>query len=122
MKWKKHRYLYLTLIIAFILPYSCEKETIIPIKVETVSFKNDIVPIFTSKCIECHAGSRNPDLRAANAYNSLKKGNYYDTIVAAQSILYKQLTTNTSHAQTSKVSDLEVQKILLWITKGAKND
>lgn len=122
MKWKKNRYLYLTLFIAFILPYSCEKETIIPIKVETVSFKNDIMPIFTNKCVGCHEGSRNPDLRAANAYTSLKKGNYYDTIAPTQSILYKQVTTNTSHAQTSKISDLEVQKILLWITKGAKND
>jgi hypothetical protein len=122
MKWKKNRYLYLTLIFAFSFFYSCEKETIKPIKVETVSFKNDIIPIFTSKCVECHAGSRNPDLRAANAYVSLKKGGYYDTIVPTQSIIYKQLTTNTSHVQTSKVSDLDVQKILLWITKGAKNE
>ena len=51
MKWKKNRCLYLTLMIGFGFFYSCEKETIKPIKVETASFSKDIVPIFTKNCI-----------------------------------------------------------------------
>jgi hypothetical protein len=122
MKWKKNKYLHLTLIVAFILPYSCEKETIQPVKVETVSFKKDIAPIFSNKCAGCHVGSRKPDLSSADvAYNSLTKGKYYDTLVPAQSIIYKKLSDNTS-SHAGRASDLEIQKILLWITKGAKNE
>jgi hypothetical protein len=120
MKWKMHKFLYLPLLFAFGFIISCEKETIKPIKVLTATFSKDIQPIFDSKCTECHNGSRNPNLISGYSYKSLTKGGYYDTITPSQSKLYIQLTTNSSHIP--KTSDDQKQKILLWITKGAKND
>jgi len=120
MEWKKNRYLYFTLIATFSIIYSCEKEMIKPIKVETASFKKDIEPIFANKCVECHNGSRNPNLSAGKAYTSLKTGVYYNLVTPTESKLYVQLTTNSTHIP--KTSDLEKQKILLWIKLGAKND
>jgi hypothetical protein len=119
MKWIKNRYLQLTFMAALSLLYSCEKESIKPIKVETASFSKDIQPIF-SKCTDCHNGSRNPNLLVGKAYNSLKTGGYYNLTDPPQSIIYLQLTTNQSHI--SRASDLDKQKILLWIKLGAKND
>ena len=118
MKWKKNKYLCLTLVFAFGFFYSCEKETIKPIKVVTVSFKSDILPIFSGKCITCHGGSRNPDLRSDKAYISLTKGAYYDTIVPANSKIMTKLTTT----HIDRANDVDRQKILLWITLGAKNN
>jgi len=120
MKWKKNRCLYLTLMIGFGFFYSCEKETIKPIKVETVSFKADIVPIFTNKCAGCHFGTRKPDLSSGDAaYTSLTKGLYYDTIHPTQSKIYIKLSDPTS-THVGRASDAEIQKILFWISKGAK--
>lgn len=120
MKWRKNNYLYFTLLALGIILFACEKETIKPIKVEAATFLADIQPIFTSKCVECHNGSRNPNLTSGYSYNSLTKGNYYNVSSPSDSKIYVKLTTSSSHM--SKASDVEKQKILKWITLGAKND
>jgi len=120
MKWKTNKFLYLPLLFALGFLYSCEKETIKPIKVLTVSYSKDIQPIFTNKCIQCHDASMNPNLTSGNSYNSLTKGGFYNKANPSQSIIYVQITTNASHIP--RTSDVEKQKILLWITLGAKND
>lgn len=120
MEWKKSNYLYFTLLAFCVFIYSCEKETIKPIKVESATFSKDVQPIFTSKCIECHNGGRNPNLTSGYAYNSLTKGGYYNVSDPSSSKIYVQLTTSSSHIP--KTSDVEKQTILLWIKLGAKND
>lgn len=100
---------------------SCEKyayqiETVDP--EEPVLFQTQIQPIFTNNCITCHKGSRNPDLRAGNSYNSLTTGNYV-TLPAENSRLYKMVT---SGSHTSLTLDSEKQLILSWISQGALNN
>lgn len=100
---------------------SCEKyayqiETVNP--EEPVLFQTQIQPIFTSNCIVCHKGSRNPDLRAGNSYASLTSGNFV-TLPAAKSRLYRQITS-ASHSPFTL--DAEKQLILIWIGQGALNN
>ena len=122
MKWKKNRYLCLTLLTTISIIYACEKETIKPIKIETVSYKTDIAPIFANKCAQCHNGSRNPNLSSAvAAYNSLKSGGYYNITAPADSKIYIKLSDKSS-SHVGRASDVQIQEILLWITLGAKND
>jgi hypothetical protein len=101
---------------------SCEKYTYNPPAVDPNkewSLKDDIQPIFTSKCISCHGGALSPDLRSGNSWNSLTKGGYVN-LPAETSRLYVQITTKSSHIP--KTSDVEKQEILYWITQGAKNN
>jgi hypothetical protein len=99
---------------------SCEKVTLEKVKVEgNVAFTQDILPIFSNNCIACHGGSQKPDLRSDKAYLSLTNGGYYDLITPTDSKIYKKLILG-SHE--TRATDVEKQKILLWIQQGAKND
>jgi hypothetical protein len=101
---------------------SCEKYTFTPPAVDpnyAWSLQNDIQPIFNSKCIDCHGGSLSPNLSSGKSWNSLTKGGYVG-LPAETSRLYVQISTNSSHIP--KTSDVEKQKILYWITQGAKNN
>ncbi len=111
----------------------CQKDTTLYIRNEvavsgTVSFKKDLVPIFTANCAlsGCHAsGGHKPDLSSDKAYNSLKSGKFVDTTTAASSIIYERLTGKLSPAMPmgkatnpSNINSL----ILAWIKQGAKNN
>lgn len=100
---------------------SCEKysyivETVNP--VDTVYFQTEIQPIFTANCITCHRGTRNPDLRQGNSYESLTTGGYV-TLPAESSRLYSKITSSSHEAFTLPV---EKQKILVWIQQGARDN
>jgi len=84
----------------------------------SVSLSATIQPIFTSKCIGCHKGSRNPDLREGYAYASLTTGDYV-TIPASSSKLY---TAVTSGSHSSLTTQTEKNNILAWIAGGALNN
>jgi hypothetical protein len=111
----------LLMLAGLLLFSSCEKytyqmETVNP--EEPVLFQTQIQPVFTNNCISCHKGSRNPDLRNGNSYNSLTTGNYV-TLPAENSRLYRMVT---SGSHTSFTLDSEKQLILLWIGQGALNN
>ncbi len=98
---------------------SCEKVVYpIPELPDTVSYSLDIQPIWDNKCVSCHSGSRDPDLRPENSYASLINGGYVDTDNPDDSELIKKLYG--SH--DSRATEAEKQVILLWIEEGAKNN
>ncbi len=98
---------------------SCEKVVYpIPELPDTVSYSLDIQPIWDNKCVSCHSGSRDPDLRPENSYASLINGGYVDTDNPDDSELIKKLYG--SH--DARATETEKQVILLWIEEGAKNN
>jgi hypothetical protein len=104
-----------------ILLSSCEKytyETEVINPVDTVHFQAQIQPIFTSICINCHKGSRNPDLRNGNSYESLTSGGFVNQ-PAETSRLYRQITSSSHDSFTLPA---EKQLILIWIQQGALNN
>jgi hypothetical protein len=107
---------------AFLLLSSCEYDTIepdiIPIPPDqTISFIQDILPVFSAKCVECHDGNRKPDLRNDKAYGALIN-EYINTNEPESSKLYEVLTGFHS----DKASAQEKQLILRWIEQGAKDN
>ncbi|MCT4602110.1 MAG: hypothetical protein N4A59_04265 [Marinifilum sp.] len=122
---QKSKFVHLITILATLLCFvSCEYNTIefdevvIPPGQE-VSFSDDIIPIFTSNCIDCHDGGIDPDLRESNVYNSLTNGGYINTENPSESEIYTILFEG-SHS--TRASATEKQLILEWITRGANND
>lgn len=86
-----------------------------------VTFTNDILPIFASyNCTQCHnGGSINPDLRPANAYNSLIP-TYVIEFNANDSRLFKKLVDN--HNDQINFKDKDLVLIKAWIERGAENN
>jgi hypothetical protein len=100
---------------------SCEKYTFTPPKistVDTVHFTADIQPIFNASCVSCHTATKAPDLRAGKSYAALTKGGYI-TPANETCELYTKMT-GADHSPRS--SDVDKQKVLVWLTQGAKNN
>jgi hypothetical protein len=108
----------LVLTAAFIGISSCEKYAIIPPvinPVDSIHFQTDIQPIFNANCLTCHGAIRAPDLRDGASYTALTTGHYVDP-PGETSRLYTKMT-GADHAPKS--SDLDKQKVLIWINQGA---
>jgi hypothetical protein len=94
---------------------------------QTMSFKTDIVPLFTTSCAKagCHvAGAKNPDLTEANAYKALADGTYIKANDPDNSILMLWLTGKKSPVMPMGAGPDEKinAKIYAWIKQGAKNN
>lgn len=91
-----------------------------------VSFAKDIIPIFTNSCSlsGCHvSGGQSPDLSAANAYNSLSVGNYYNTTAAENSTIYQWMTGKKSSPMPVGGINKDYNALVLaWIKQGAQNN
>jgi hypothetical protein len=101
---------------------SCEKYKILPFSIDqsvTLSFENDIQPIFINdNCINCHNGSRSPDLREGHSYNSLTTGGYVNAPGETSRIFIRM----NSSDHLSRSSEIDRQKVLTWIDQGALNN
>jgi len=104
--------------------FSCEKYSYEPPELNPdtpISFSEDVQIIFNNKCISCHGGGINPDLRINNSYNALNDGRYIaddPESNAAQSLLYTKL----ADGHVADLSDIELQTILYWIQQGAEDN
>jgi len=121
---KKH--LFFTLMVVFTLGMltSCQYDFYVPelpdIDPEVdVSFSQEITPIFSAKCLNCHGGNIPPDLRPENAYASIVPARV-NLDVPNDSKIYTKPLPDGSHA--AKYSDAEAALILTWIEQGAKNN
>lgn len=86
-----------------------------------ISFASQIVPIFTSRCLDCHDnGGTAPDLSAANAYSSVSS--LVNTSNPTASKLYDYIQPNTSTHGWRKYSATQAGLVLLWIQEGALNN
>ena len=100
---------------------SCEKYTFTPEKInpiDSVHFQAAIQPIFSANCLTCHGAIKAPDLRDGKSYKALTTGGYV-TLPGENSKLYTKMT-GTDHAPKS--SDIDKQKVLIWINQGAHNN
>ena len=98
---------------------SCEKTVFPPPVVpDTVSYSLNIQPVWDTKCVECHSGDRDPDLRPDFSHDALISGEYVDTADAANSDLMKKLYGT----HDSRATEAEKHLVLLWITEGSKDN
>lgn len=88
---------------------------------EVVSFKDDVLPIF-SKCTDCHNDSGvNPDLSEGNAFNAIVP--YITAGNAENSELYNNLPGIGHPADAGFIlSAEEIAVIKTWIDRGAENN
>lgn len=104
---------------------ACEYDYIVPtppppvVENDTISYSQDIQPIFNTKCNSCHA-SASPVLTPGVSYNNLKTGNFVVEGNPAASELYIVCKPGGSMANYTTSEQLAL--ISRWITAGAKND
>jgi hypothetical protein len=120
-KRKQSKWLILSL--CLLLTVACEKVQFEPVVIPNtdLSFANDIQPILTSNCVECHPPTKGLDFNPATSYESLvpEFATVADSANPQGSKLYHQLTSSSHSPRTS---DIEKQKILKWISQGVPNN
>jgi hypothetical protein len=105
---------------------ACEYDYIVPtppppvIENDTISYSEDIQPIFNAECISCHPAVYKPDLTVNKSYNALISGNYVTGSEPATSLIYTKVNTGGTMAGYTNAANVEL--IRRWIVAGAKND
>ncbi|MDZ4708596.1 MAG: hypothetical protein SH818_09385 [Saprospiraceae bacterium] len=92
----------------------------------TVSFTNDILPIFNNSCNSsgCHnSGGKSPDLTASNAFNALSGGNFINTAEPQNSEIFQWMTGKRGTPMpVSGINKDYNALIVAWIKQGANNN
>jgi hypothetical protein len=90
---------------------------------DTISYSQDIQPIFNAKCNTCHA-SIAPVLTSGNSYTALMTGNYVVAGSPATSNLYLVCKPGGYNGKdmSSYTTAAHLDLLYRWIYAGAKND
>lgn len=99
---------------------------------DTVSFADDILPIFRQRCAECHgAEDENGEVRTEVSLNLLEyervmAGSEFGTVIEAgdpaNSFLLDMIVDGTMPEQGDPVPEEEIALIRAWIEAGAPNN
>ena len=107
---------------------ACEYDMVVPQRIapppppesDTISFAQDIIPVFTASCVSCHSGSIAPDLSPSKAYTALTTGGFVVAGEPESSSLYTKCKPGASMAVYTSAKQLSL--ISRWIAAGAKNN
>lgn len=97
--------------------------------IDSVSYANDIQPIFDSYCISCHDENHTYlNLKSCCSWDELISTGYYapyiDTINPEQSTLYERITgvPPVMPPSGNLLSQQDITLITQWMEEGAKNN
>ena len=130
-KENKKQVLVAILIVTSAYFFSCKKKTTSPSPTPslpaTVSFSNDIMPVFNAHCNTsgCHGGgspSAGLNLSSNVAYSQLFTKHEIDTSNASNSNLYIEVASGQMPQTGGKLSDYNINLIQKWIQQKAKNN
>jgi hypothetical protein len=122
MQTRKIAFLFLVLLGAFLL-HACEYEKVQPEPVtETVSYSQDIQPIFNSSCAlsGCHAGNVSPNLTEGQSYDALMNGGFVNLDAPNQSKIYTEMAPGGGMSAYTNAN--AANTVLAWIQQGAPNN
>ncbi len=89
----------------------------------TVSYTNDILPIFESRCVNCHGGQRTQEGLDLKTYASLMAGSNNGPVVTpgdtASSLLVELVANQKMPKRGPKLTPPQVQLITNWVNQGA---
>lgn len=100
-----------------------ESPTSAPVAATTVSFANDILPIFESRCVNCHGGDRTEEGLSLKTYADTMKGSKDGAVIvpgdADHSKLAELVITQKMPKRGPKLTPTQIQLIVDWINQGA---
>ena len=96
-----------------------------PDPVDTISFAQDVIPIFeNNNCTGCHKPEGVPqlDFTAPNAYNTLVSNQLVNPADPTSSIIYTYPNPISGTHDNKYATEADAQTVLIWIKQGAKNN
>jgi cytochrome c5 len=90
---------------------------------DAVSFTHDVLPIFESRCKNCHGGNRSEEGLDLLTYADLMNGSKNGPVVlpgnATNSLLIELLVNQKMPKRGPKLTPSQIQPIIDWINQGA---
>jgi hypothetical protein len=97
-----------------------------PVETAGVSFAQDILPIFESRCLRCHGSTRTEANLLLNSFNSLMVGSEDGPVVipgdAAASVLVQVVVSGEMPRRSPQLLPAETQAITDWVNAGAPDN
>ena len=94
--------------------------------VASVSFINDVLPIFENSCNKCHGVEQIKEGLDMRTYETLMAGSFNGTVItpgnAEDSFLVQQLLEGEMPKRGPKLTLEQIQIIINWINAGALNN
>lgn len=88
-----------------------------------ISYANDIVPIFKSRCVNCHGGKKTEEGLDMTSYELLMSGSENGVVIvpgdALNSLLGELLLEKKMPKRGPKLNPDQTQQIMDWINQGA---
>lgn len=92
----------------------------------SVSFANDVLPIFENSCNKCHGIEQIKEGLDLRTYEGLLKGSFNGTVItpgdANDSFLVEQLLNGEMPKRGQKLTSEQIQTIIDWVNAGALNN
>jgi mono/diheme cytochrome c family protein len=92
----------------------------------SVSFANDVKPIFSASCVNCHGGDQMKAGLDLKTYESLMAGSMQGAVIFPgspnQSVLIQQVAEGEMPKRGDKLTAEQVQLISDWVAAGAPNN
>ena len=92
----------------------------------TVSFVNDVLPVFESRCINCHGGEQTKEGLDMKTYDSLMSGSKNGSVLtpgdANDSFIVKQVVEGKMPKRGPKLTPAQIQILMDWVNAGALNN
>jgi mono/diheme cytochrome c family protein len=91
-----------------------------------VSFSNDVLPIFQSRCANCHGSGQAKGGLSLDSYDSLMAGGRHGAAVvasdAANSLLYQLVADGRMPQRGAHLNTAQLAVIEEWINGGAQDN
>jgi len=105
------------------MPYTSGNSSTYPTPSASVSYKNDVQPIFTARCVACHGGTSGLSL---DTYENVMRGGVYGADIYPGNVYNSRLAHFVSSGYMPygniPLTSTEVKTILDWIAEGAPNN
>lgn len=105
------------------MPYAPGNSSTYPTPSASVSFKNDVQPIFAARCVACHGGTSGLSL---DTYENVMKGGVYGADINPGDVYNSRLAHFVSSGYmpygNTPLTSTEVKTVLDWIAEGAPNN
>lgn len=106
---------------------SMEPSAVVPApETAAVSFANDVAPIFSASCVNCHGGDQTKAGLDLKTYASLMAGSMNGAVVfpgsPSQSVLVQLAEEGKMPKRGDKLTAEQVQIISDWVAAGAPNN
>jgi mono/diheme cytochrome c family protein len=92
----------------------------------SVSFANDVMPIFNTTCVKCHGVEQIKEGLDLRTYDALMQGSFNGSVItpgnASDSFLVQQLVEGEMPKRGQKLSASQIQVIIDWVNAGAINN